>query len=48
MSGFPGYTNYIFLGNYVDRGPMSVECALLLLCYRAKYPENFFLLRGQH
>ena len=48
MSGSPGDTNYLFLGNYVDRGTMSLECILLLLCYKIKFPENVFLLRGNH
>lgn len=48
MCGFPPHANFLFLGDYVDRGKQSLETILLLLCYKLKYPENFFLLRGNH
>ncbi|KAF2140884.1 uncharacterized protein K452DRAFT_251664 [Aplosporella prunicola CBS 121167] len=48
MCGFPPSSNYLFLGDYVDRGKQSLETILLLLCYKLKFPENFFLLRGNH
>jgi hypothetical protein len=46
--GYPGDANYLFIGDYVDRGKNSIECIMLLLCYKLKFPENFFLLRGNH
>ncbi|QIW97896.1 hypothetical protein AMS68_003414 [Peltaster fructicola] len=48
MCGFPPNSNFLFLGDYVDRGKQSLETILLLLCYKLRYPENFFLLRGNH
>ena len=47
-AGIPGSHNYIFLGDFVDRGYFSLETLTLLLCLKARYPDRITLVRGNH
>ena len=41
-------TNYLFMGDFVDRGFYSLESFLLLLCLKVRYSDRITLIRGNH
>jgi len=48
IGGYPPATNYVFIGDFVDRGHHSVETIEFLILLKIKFPSHITLLRGNH
>ena len=48
-NGYPcPCTNYVFNGDFVDRGSFSIEVIITLLVWKCAFPEWVHLIRGNH
>ncbi|ORM42076.1 Serine/threonine-protein phosphatase PP2A [Babesia sp. Xinjiang] len=48
IAGTAPNTNFLFLGDYVDRGYYSIESVTLILCLKVRYKDRVFIIRGNH
>jgi len=45
---WPPETRFLFLGDYVDRGPQNVDTIVLMFALKFLYPDSFYMIRGNH
>jgi serine/threonine-protein phosphatase PP1 catalytic subunit len=38
----------IFLGDIVDRGPMQLECLIIIFALKILFPSKYYIIRGNH
>jgi len=48
IGGVPPETNYLFTGDYVDRGYYSVKTISILMSYKVRYKGRITMTRGNH
>lgn len=48
INGAAPDTNYLFLGDYVDRGYYSVETVCMVIALKVRYPSRVVMIRGNH
>lgn len=46
--GHPANTNYLFLGDIIDRGEFSVETISLIFVMKVLWPQHVYIIRGNH
>ncbi|EAX85289.1 Ser/Thr protein phosphatase, putative [Trichomonas vaginalis G3] len=48
FTGLQMSIGFVFLGDYVDKGDLSIESIVLILAMKLAYPTKVFMIRGNH